>query len=420
MPLDLQLKILTVVAELGKGGTARGAAAFACRYKSQGVDSRVCYVHNAGVRRYDLEADGMLVQSLEELGSSISSDAWMPDIIHLHSHGLSNSDVERIKRLCPGAKLVETNIFSIVSEWELMLDASFQLSDWGVRYYMRQSKKRRVMKLRYPILDSEKFKPSSGIEKSVWRKKHNIKESDIVIGRVGQAYSGKWSCHLVAVFEELYLIDSGFRLVVVNPPVDIRKRIGLSKRRSQITVIDEIESNEELAACYSSIDIFLHIAEQGESYGLVLQESILCGTPVVTLETPWADNAQCEHVYIGSCGYSVKTKVDLVKKVLLLSQSEAMRTSMGLTGRESLIREQEQRNELSDLIGNSEEPLYINRCRYKKKRLELRQQIAVMSHNLGLPSMATMACVGFMDPIMFREKLRTLLVLIVQYKGSVN
>lgn len=45
----------------------------------------------------------------------------------------------------------------------------------------------------------------------------------------------------------------------------------------------------------------------------MVEQLILCGTSVVTLDTPWADNAECERIYIDGCGYGVKTRVDLIE-----------------------------------------------------------------------------------------------------------
>ena len=47
-----------------------------------------------------------------------------------------------------------------------------------------------------------------------------------------------------------------------------------------------LKDDKELSNCYSAIDIFVHAANQGESFGMVLAEAQLCQTPIITLSTP--------------------------------------------------------------------------------------------------------------------------------------
>jgi hypothetical protein len=47
---------------------------------------------------------------------------------------------------------------------------------------------------------------------------------------------------------------------------------------------------------YSSMDCFVHGAQIGESFGMVLAEAMLCGCPVVTASRPHKDNSQVEVV----------------------------------------------------------------------------------------------------------------------------
>jgi hypothetical protein len=56
----------------------------------------------------------------------------------------------------------------------------------------------------------------------------------------------------------------------------------------------------------------------GESFGFVLAEALLCGCPVVTLSTPFKDNAQFEVVGDKIGGYCSTSVQDFVKRLLLV------------------------------------------------------------------------------------------------------
>lgn len=104
--------------------------------------------------------------------------------------------------------------------------------------------------------------------------------------------------------------------MVVNPPNSIIKDIEKSKFKKRIIHIPKIIGDNKLAIAYSSFDIMAHIAEKGESFGYVLTESILCETPVVTLNTPWADNSQAEVVDHLNGGYVVNSKKYFIQAIL--------------------------------------------------------------------------------------------------------
>ena len=85
------------------------------------------------------------------------------------------------------------------------------------------------------------------------------------------------------------------------------------------------------------MDIFVLIAEQGESFGMVLAESLLCQTPVVTLATPWGDNSQGEVVGNRLGGFCAATKKELVPLIDRLISDKNLRNTFGLVGRNRII-----------------------------------------------------------------------------------
>lgn len=167
----------------------------------------------------------------------------------------------------------------------------------------------------YPI-NTNKFKRADTEDIKEFKKYYKIPENAFVLGRIGQSYTAKWSMMLLSVFNKLAQRNKNIYLVVVNPPLNIIKSIKKSKFKNRIIHIPKIIGDEKLEIAYSAFDIMIHIAEKGESFGYVLTESILCKTPVITLDTPWADNSQAEVVEHLSGGYVVNSEKSLIKAIL--------------------------------------------------------------------------------------------------------
>ena len=123
------MKILTVVF-IRKGGTERAAQNFALGYSKNGCDSRVLVTNFDGPRKDYLEYHEIPVYFLgNELDHQVVHD-WYPDVVHIHSHGISLESFDELFSLCSHAKFVETNVFSRPSPWAEHILFSFQLSQW--------------------------------------------------------------------------------------------------------------------------------------------------------------------------------------------------------------------------------------------------------------------------------------------------
>ena len=151
------MKILTVVCDLGKGGTQRAAVNFALGYKHLGHDSKVLTFRKDGVRSETLDGEGIQVLSADEAEDLEYLTSWPVDIIHLHSHGLTGDLVMMIVRLTSASTptVVETSVFSEPQVWEHLLSYSFQMSKWGIWNYLRLGgDASKVALVPYPVFPS--------------------------------------------------------------------------------------------------------------------------------------------------------------------------------------------------------------------------------------------------------------------------
>lgn len=323
----IKKNILTVVFTLERGGTERSAQNFAIGFKEMGHDSRVLYTVKKGknplYRKKILNKYKIPVYYLKDNKQISVLKKWKPQIIHIHSHGVTFTDFNIVKRMYPNAKFVETNVFSIPSRWSNELDISFQLSKWCEFLYRKKIKdiSKKTSVLPNPVIcknfiQNQKERNQNNI---YIRKKYNIPLNAYVIGRIGQNDMGSWSFMIIDIFETLN--NSGVRpfLILVDPPTKIITRIKKSKFKNQIIVLDKIYNDQFLKKIYSSMNLFLHISGSGESFGYTIVEAILSRTPVATLATPWCGNTQIEIVKNNICGFVVHKKKSfhlLIEKLL--------------------------------------------------------------------------------------------------------
>lgn len=308
------MKILTIVVDLDKGGTQRAAQVFTEAYKELGHDSRILSLYGLGLRYEEIKDFIKVYLSASEINLK-EIKQWSPDIIHIHSHGVKEEDINKIFDLFSGSsvKFIETNVFSAPSAWEDKLDFSFQLSSWALWLYtMRGGNQSKSVVVPYPV-KCDNFIPASLDEVNKFKKQYNIPQDSFVIGRIGQTDHAKWSPMLIDVFNKLSKITPNLYLVIINAPHNVLQVAAKSPFKKNIIHIPKIYGDKDLSIAYSVFDLMIHIAEKGESFGYVLAESILCKTPVITLSTPWADNSQGEVVVNLQGGYVVNNARGIIK-----------------------------------------------------------------------------------------------------------
>lgn len=332
------MKVLTVVLNLQKGGTQRAAQNFCEAYAVLGHDSKLVSLYEDGPRRTELEEEQIKVWV--GFSNLIKQEIinWKPDIIHLHSLKLNVEDVYELNKICPQALFVETNVFSVPSKYTDILTYSFQLSEWCTYLYIaRGGEKNKSLIVPNPVKTKNFFKATEK-EHEGFRRKYKIPFDAYIFGRIGQSHYGKWSLYLIDLYERFLKEENdNTYLILVNPPVEITHYITERKLQEKVVIIERLNSDEELRICYSSIDVFLHIANQGESFGLVLAESLLCETPVITLNTPWGDNAQSEVVGHNIGGFCANSLPDFYNFMLRLFREKDLTSKLGSGGRSHII-----------------------------------------------------------------------------------
>jgi glycosyltransferase involved in cell wall biosynthesis len=303
------MRVLTVVADMGIGGTQRVAQNLSLGLSALGVDVAVLAHRGRGPREAAYRARGVPIFAPSSddpsAGTAIEAAArWAPDIIHIHRTGYPKIAETRILRhlRSAGAKTIETNVFARFdwSEGGSLIDAHCLLSKWCAFKWNAWGGRSAQLKRSYILpnaVDTSSIQTLSDAQRQSARAKLNIPPERFVFGRVGQPMIDKWSPAIFDVFQEVLQQHDISLLLVGAPPEIIQSMDSVTDDvRSRIIVVPVTASDECLSSLIGAMDGFLHISAIGESFGMVLCEAMLGGIPVVTLSTPLKDNSQLEVV----------------------------------------------------------------------------------------------------------------------------
>lgn len=344
------MKVLNIVGNLEKGGTQKAAQVFTEAYAKLGHESKLLYTERDGIRGEELRQNGYKVWGPIEKKQLDEVRRWSPHVVHLHSHGINAKDVKKIYAILENNSLfIETNVFSKPSPWTHLLDVSLQLSFWcDFLFNVRGRGKFQTNIVPYPVNVSNFFRATVE-EVNNFKESLGIEQDVPVIGRVGQFFPGKWSSILFDSFEYIRKRERCY-LVLVNPPENIISIANQSSYSKDIKIVDQVIGDKNLRAAYSAFDVFAHAADQGESFGMVLAESLLCETPVVTLSTPWGDNSQCEVVKHNVGGYVCTSRYGFTQAIYELIKDKGRAKLFGAQGRERVIKKYDYTKVASDAL----------------------------------------------------------------------
>jgi glycosyltransferase involved in cell wall biosynthesis len=340
------MRILTIVEDLNPGGTQRVACNFAVSYDRHDVDSALLAYQGSG----DMQA--LLNDSDVEVftGGKLPGDeeqalcralAWQPDVVHIHRPGLAESSTGAFLRRLKTVRrknsvpigIMETNVFGRVdySSDAENIDVHLQLSKWCLWRWSRwaQVKKSRPFSVVLPnLVMHEQFNRSADGAPQEFRRRHGIPAEALVFGRIGSRIPSKWSEIMLSAFSAYVAINPAAWLLLVGAPDDLKrcmKRLPGAVRH-RVTVIDFLHGAHALNQAYSAMDVFLHAARIGESFGMVLAEAALCEVPAITLSTPARDNSQLEVVGHERGGLVVANVAGMIEAMSRLEDAQLRRT----------------------------------------------------------------------------------------------
>jgi glycosyltransferase involved in cell wall biosynthesis len=311
------LRILTIAPDLQAGGLQRVARNFALGYRRFGLESAYFGYRGGGSFARQLNDANVEVfmgasgdtEQRAALGRALD---WRPDVVHIHRNGFGDA---RLSAMLMAAKtsprqgtsaavgIVETNVFGRVdySSDRGCIDVHYLISRWCLWKWQRWSRilSPRPIGIVMPnlVMHNEFSRRTSAVRERI-RVAHDIPSDALLFGRVGSLFEPKWSPIIFDAFAAYATLHGEAWLLLVGMPAALRPGLMAlpDDLRRRVVVIDFVQDDNALADIYSSMDVFLHAARIGESFGMVLAEALLCGLPVITLSTPDKDNSQMEVV----------------------------------------------------------------------------------------------------------------------------
>jgi len=154
------------------------------------------------------------------------------------------------------------------------------------------------------------------------REKFEIKDTDMVFGRIGRPDNAIFDPIGIRAFKKIVKEFPDTHYIIMSPPPVLVEMV----EREQIPNVHFLPSSakeEDVWAFHQSIDAVAHFRNDGESFGLNIVESMLCGKPVITHRSHiW--NAHLEYLEPAFSRVANKDNVDtyasFMKEFTLLKQ----------------------------------------------------------------------------------------------------
>lgn len=290
------LRILTVCRSLDLGGTERAAETFTLGYRDAGHETAVLNLGQTGPREENLCHHGVTVYH-----DLVEAERFAPDVVHIHRRGQADPAESAVLLQLRTAKrrVLETNVFAWAdySTTAELIDVHLLLSRWCLWAWRRRLGRDAPALVLANPLNAAQFRRADAETIARFREKW-APGATFVCGRVAQPLPGKWHPTNFLSFAALAQKDPKACLLLIGVPDSFRPLLNNLPTgvRSRIRELPMTSSDGELSLFYSSLDCFLHAANQGESFGYVLAEAMMCGCPVVTVSLPTRDNSQVEVV----------------------------------------------------------------------------------------------------------------------------
>ncbi|WP_309741528.1 glycosyltransferase family 4 protein [Chamaesiphon sp. OTE_20_metabat_361] len=342
------MKYLTLLEDLDYRGSQRVAQNYSLGMKALGHDIRVLTINALGSRTEYLTQEGIVCSCIATQPESIDEiSIWSPDIVHIHRSGIydekiNQTIVELKNRVNP--IVIETSIFSRV-DYKIqpnIIDIHLHLTKWCLWKWLQWSKSLTYKPLATILPNSvisSLFYRSSTQDIIDCKSKLGIPQNNFIFGRVGANCEAKWHPIIVNGFENIAKTHNNVSLLLVSPPPSILKLVENLpiNIKNQVFITPKIEKDGELRLLYSSMNVMLHGSRIGESFGIVLAESLLCETPSIVLSSPMKDNSQVEIIKHQQTGLVVNNAESFIQAMKEIYDCQDKAREFGKNGRKDII-----------------------------------------------------------------------------------
>ena len=346
-----KIKIIEAVNQLGLGGTEHTLQLFSKFLNKEYFEVTVVGLKEGGARVELIENMGIKVILLNGDLTNLGEILRGADVFHLHSNGLLDHELFSIIQENKPKLVIQTNVFGLYdkeSPFYDLVDYDLYVSRMILVRRMNEDKelatnfseKRKVL---YNPVDTSRIKSLlPAAEQIVAFKEENKLQDAFIVGRIGRADDIKFDMITLDGFAEFAasVKQAKFLLVGATPGMLAHAAsLGISDK---LIVIENTPDLKQLLVYYKSIDVFLAASEIGESFGMVISEAMMVGTPVVTINTEKRDNAQIEVVDNHSTGLVAKRhKKDIGNALRYLYKRPQLRAKYSVASTQKVIEQYE-------------------------------------------------------------------------------
>ncbi len=330
---------ISIWAGSGMGGTEKCATLFACELKKRG--NRVFYLAKEGPRSSILLENKipLITATQPHQISKFFMDEGI-DVVHQHVPGypISNPLYEILQKLGPSRpKLIETNVFGRMEDPESLQMVDYRMFICRASGAQAFQRAKRIMSekslsrqtvVNYPIL------PLVPIEDFVrWEVRNQlcVGKDDLLgvrFGRPGNKWA-TWECEAFALARQKI---KNLHLLLMEPSENIWRDVEAGRYGDGIILRRATTDFAWLEKLYGAADFSIHSSDWGESFGYTLAEAMASGLPVITMSTPWGDNAQVELIQNGKSGFVCRGPEEMSRRICDLTNPE-LRQKMGSLGK---------------------------------------------------------------------------------------
>lgn len=271
--------------------------------------------------------------------SAIQDGAF--DALHIHMPGyyICHPLYPWLKKLGSSRpRVVETNIFGRLQDWRsngvtdfrlfISLTGACQAAD---RAWTAVSRLTSCGVARNPVDEAQ---PVSQDRIDGIRRRLGVEPGEMFALRLGRPDPAKWSdfeCRVTSIVKAKRSFP--MKLVAIEPPRLLSDRILAGEFGPAAKAGELIQAPAQVGEVISAADVIFHCARLGESFGYVIAEGMAASKPVITLTTPWGDNAQTELVENGVTGFVCCSTEGAAAALQILSRDSEMRRAMGEAGK---------------------------------------------------------------------------------------
>lgn len=147
------------------------------------------------------------------------------------------------------------------------------------------------------------------------RERFNIKDSDLVFGRIGREDDSIFDPIALLAFEIAVKTNPDIHYIIMSP-ANLAKKLVTEHNISNIHWLEPSYLEKDVWAFHQSIDVLAHSRIDGESCGLNIIESMLVGNPILTHKSHiW--NAHLEYLDNSFSRYSEKDNYEQYAKNII-------------------------------------------------------------------------------------------------------